>query len=191
MTDPKTTVVSVTGVAAVGSLGTTAAKAFSRPPHDHEIYNLIGRVSSEWAHLEHTLDQIIWQLAGLKPSAGACMTAQLMGVWPRVLSITALLKLHGIDNLNSRIKKFENDCRQPSNRRNRIIHDPWYAEQHDPLLIAQHKSMAKDEHVFGITEVARSEFDSLLTAIASLQKTAEDLKNDIAVMLSASQQTPP
>jgi len=189
--EPQHVTVAVQGVAAAASIGTAVGRAYARPPADHEIYNLIGRVSSEWAHLEHTLDRIIWLLAGLEPPVGACITAQMMGIWPRTLSITALLALGGNDTFSKRIKTFETDCRMPSIRRNRFVHDPWYAAQHDPMLIAQHKSMAKGEYVFGITEVARSEFDSLLSAIVSLQKTAENLRNDIKATLSASQQTQP
>jgi hypothetical protein len=49
------------------------------PPDDHPVYTLIGKVASKWSHLEHTLDLIIWDLAGIEPEKGACITAQMMG----------------------------------------------------------------------------------------------------------------
>ena len=57
---------------------------FVKIPVDHPVYSLIGYLASEWAHLEMSLDQIIWELLGVPSSDGACVTAQLMGVWPCV-----------------------------------------------------------------------------------------------------------
>jgi hypothetical protein len=38
-------------------------------PEDHPFYALVGRVASEWAHLEHILDTTIWDLLGIVPPA--------------------------------------------------------------------------------------------------------------------------
>jgi hypothetical protein len=43
-----------------------------RLPDDHPVYNLLGRLASDWSHVEHTLDTIIWALARIEPEAGAC-----------------------------------------------------------------------------------------------------------------------
>jgi hypothetical protein len=45
-------------------------------PADHPIYSLVGRVASAWAHLEHALDLIIWDLSEIDPQRTACITAQ-------------------------------------------------------------------------------------------------------------------
>jgi hypothetical protein len=31
-----------------------------RLPDNHPVYNLLGRLASDWSHVEHTLDTIIW-----------------------------------------------------------------------------------------------------------------------------------
>src|SRR6266704_5852432 len=59
-------------------------------PRDHPHLALIGRIAVEWAAIEHQLDVIIWRLASLEPHVGACLTAQIMGVGPRFLTLIAL-----------------------------------------------------------------------------------------------------
>jgi hypothetical protein len=56
-------------------------------PSDHRVYTLIGNVASEWSHLEHTLDLIIWDLAHIDAEKGACVTAQIIGATPRFRAI--------------------------------------------------------------------------------------------------------
>jgi hypothetical protein len=67
---------------------------FVKLPIDHPVYSLIGYVASEWAHLEMSLDEIIWELLGVKSPDGACVTAQLMSVWPRYNSIISQLEIY-------------------------------------------------------------------------------------------------
>jgi hypothetical protein len=60
-------------------------------PDNHPIYSLVGRATSAWAHLEHTLDLIIWDLIGLDPKRIACVTAQIIGATNRYNAIESLL----------------------------------------------------------------------------------------------------
>jgi hypothetical protein len=59
-------------------------------PEHHPALHLIGQVASEWALLEHTLDQIIWSLANVQRDLGACVTGQIVGATPRFNAIIAL-----------------------------------------------------------------------------------------------------
>jgi hypothetical protein len=89
---PNEKAASDTGLATEGAIPLKGLEGYVRPPDGHEIYNLIGRVAAEWSHLEHILDRSIWKLAKVPGSRGACLTAQMMGVWPRFNAIDALLK---------------------------------------------------------------------------------------------------
>ena len=57
-------------------------------PEDHPFYALVGRVASEWAHLEHIIDLTIWKLLDVDDRLGACLTAQYPGVGHRLVTMT-------------------------------------------------------------------------------------------------------
>jgi hypothetical protein len=84
MSDDPRKIISVTqqssSVASLTTMGVTLGQfkvAVSAPgtykpsivvaPANHAIYSLVRRAASAWAHLEHTLDLIIWDLIGLEP----------------------------------------------------------------------------------------------------------------------------
>ena len=88
--------VSSTAVAAVtfgGEIWKSAdlpKSATTRAP----IYSLVGQVASSWAHIDHLLDILIWQLADVDAQAGACITAQISGAYGRFRAVIALFKFH-------------------------------------------------------------------------------------------------
>ena len=94
---PKPSRIIGTGVLVAGSAKVEAtARVFRRLPPDHPVHNLVGRVANEWAFVEHLLDEIIWHLDGLDAPTGACLTAQIVGSWSRMLTITALCTHRGV-----------------------------------------------------------------------------------------------
>ena len=54
--------VSTSSVAGVYAPIVVQPPAITIAPPDHPIYTLVGRAASAWAHLDHTLDLIIWDL---------------------------------------------------------------------------------------------------------------------------------
>lgn len=87
-------------------------------------YEWIGRISSLWSWLENTVDETIWQLASVDDDPGACITAQLSGIRPRLNALRALVWLRGKDKeLNGEIKAFETKAISAGARRNRSVHD--------------------------------------------------------------------
>jgi hypothetical protein len=118
---------------------------FSKPPDDHEIYNLIGRVASEWSHLEYLLDQTIWEAARLTQHEGHCITGQIVGPTPRLYALIALLLFHKVDaKLVERAREFAGQFSPTYEKRNRIVHDPWYT-QVSTDDVYQYKGMARGE----------------------------------------------
>jgi hypothetical protein len=53
----------------------------------------VGWIANDWAGLEFRIDHLIWYLAGVDRSAGACMTSQLTGIKARLCVLLALIKL--------------------------------------------------------------------------------------------------
>src|SRR5690348_14772918 len=72
-------------------VGTISTSVLQIPPRGHPVYELVGKVAASWSHLEHTLDLIIWRLAGVEPDRGACITSQMVGATSRYKAIISLL----------------------------------------------------------------------------------------------------
>ena len=141
-------------------------------PPDHPIYSLVGRVASGWAHLEHTLDLIIWDLTRIEPESVACITAQINGVTPRYRAIVSLLKHRKTDTFNKLAEKMEELMRKtydPTEQHNRIVHDPWYIT-HEKLP-AQFRAMPTKDPRFGICEIDAKEIEALITTANKLAES--------------------
>jgi hypothetical protein len=98
-------------------------------PDNHPMLSVIGQIANQWAHIEHTLDTIVWRLAEVEPKKGSCITAQLTGSYPRFKAIISLATIRGLDKqLISDITQMMNRMQGKTDKRNRIVHDAWYAE---------------------------------------------------------------
>jgi hypothetical protein len=89
VTIPSSTVASLQVAASTSAVAGVYAPIVVQPPAvtiappGHPIYALIGRAASAWAHLEHTLDLIIWDLLAIEQARAACATAQVIGATNR------------------------------------------------------------------------------------------------------------
>jgi hypothetical protein len=174
-----------------------------RAPNDHPIYSFVGRVASEWAHLEHSLDLIIWELAGIDQIAGACITAQILGATPRYRTLLTQLALRAktepdYNRFVSQINSLMQDSYNPQERR--IIHDPWYVTFDTGLgvlpsrfseRLAQFKSMPHKDPRFGIEDVDITDIEKTLMDIQKLSERVAKLHEQIKAALAASKQTQP
>jgi hypothetical protein len=90
-----------------------------------EHYAAIGRVATEWAALETTIDTASLRLAKIEPQIGVCLTSQIAG-WGRKLdAYIALTRLFGVTKLIDKLNAFAKDTHSLAEQRNRIVHDPW------------------------------------------------------------------
>lgn len=148
-------------------------------PAEHPFYALIGHVTSEWSHLEHALDQIIWDLSGIPPHLGACITGQIMGASPRFLAIIALATAKGIDAAKiEKVRELMNQTFSVQEERNRIIHDPWYLELKTESP-GQFKSMPKKDLRYGMADVEQHQIEQLKDRIARRTNSARALWNEL------------
>jgi hypothetical protein len=86
----------------------------------------VGRIASQWAALDHAIDQAIWKLAEISPALGACITTQLTSTATRLRVMWALLLLRdGSDPLINKLEKFNAKMYVVLEKRNRAVHDPW------------------------------------------------------------------
>jgi hypothetical protein len=149
--------------------------AYKPLPEEHPFYTLIGRVASEWAHLEHILDTTIWGLLGASQELTACVTSQIMGVGPRCKAIETLCCAHELEeSVKQPFRKLMSDSYDLSEGRNRAVHDFWVVEA-EPDKARQFRAMAYKDKRFGLVEVSKTEIEELLKNIKTFQERASKL----------------
>ncbi|SIO61531.1 hypothetical protein SAMN05443247_08858 [Bradyrhizobium erythrophlei] len=182
---------STAGGYGVGKLAYVAPDNLIVAPDGHPIYALVGKVASDWAHVEHTLDVIIWDLSGIDHRKGAAITAQIMGAYGRFKAILALLAhpdFSGRKSLQAVVRRatdLMNRSSELSDKRNRIVHDPWYAYTVSGRT-AQFKSMPHKDHRYGIQLVDAKVLDGTQNSIREFAKRVDGLKSEISQLLSDS-----
>jgi hypothetical protein len=168
-------------------------RTYTRPDGDHPIYAAVGNIAAEWAYFEHLLDQIIFALVSDADNMTlACLTSQLTGHAPKCRVITSLLKLEGEralatspsapfpdgadtpEKLITKINQLQNRTFEIAERRNRVVHDPWYVE---PITDqpTQWRSMPSKNPVFGLKAVEVAFLGETYEKIVDLVVDAERL----------------
>lgn len=90
------------------------------------FHTQVGRIASQWAALDHAIDQTIWLLAEVTPALGACITTQLTSTSARIRVLHALLLLRdGSDAIIAKLNRFNAKMYSALEKRNRAVHDPW------------------------------------------------------------------
>jgi hypothetical protein len=151
-------------------------------PEKHPFYLLVGRVASEWSHLEHILDTTIWNLLNIQHMLAACVTSQIMGVGPRCKAIITLGHARNLpDECMKPYGRLMGDSYKHADWRARYIHDLWFTET--PDIAKQFRAMPYIDKRFGEQEIDKADIQKLLIAIKSLQTRASDLRGKISAAL--------
>jgi hypothetical protein len=154
-------------------------KYWQQPPSDHPIYNAIGKVASEWAYYEHLLDDIIKTLIITDPKLVASITAQIMGVSNRYRAIIALCTVHGLSKkVLEKVQSAQNRSFEPQERRNRIVHDPWFMDE-STSQTGQFKSMPPKTLTYGVEPINDEYIEKTLSLIADRIREASVLNEMI------------
>jgi hypothetical protein len=106
----------------------------------------VGHVAVSWGGLEHAINKAIWSAASMAPEDGACVTAQIIPILPRMRALIALVKRRNVSSkLLGDLNKFSSRVDRLSRGRNRVVHDPW--------LFRDSKSPSPDGVEFGRLEI--------------------------------------
>jgi hypothetical protein len=133
-----------------------------------EHYAAIGKVAANWAALELIVDSACWVLAGVADEPGVCLTSQVAGIQRKLDALTALLRFREKpENLVKQVNKIAKDARGLSERRNRVVHDPW---QTGGLLGGPHRleASARAKLVFESVPMGTGEVIALVDDIWAL-----------------------
>jgi hypothetical protein len=155
-------------------------------PEEHPFYSMVGRVASEWSHLEHWLDVAIWELAGVRPKKGACITSQIMGVGPRCRVIIMLCTVVGLsESLKVGYKALLNDSYAVAELRARVVHDPWFTSERSDDA-AQFRAMPWADKHYGLRTITQEDIEKTIVKIRCLCDRAKDLRISVRDELRAS-----
>jgi hypothetical protein len=160
-------------------------------PETDPFYALVGRVASEWAHLEHILDTTIWGLLGVTDVLAACVTSQIMGVPGRCKAVMTLSAAQGLDEAiwGKPFRQLMSSSYDTSDWRNRYVHDFWVIPE--PGKATQFRAMPYKDQRFGLVEVSKADIDRTLEKIRALQKQASDLRSAVLEAFAASSKKTP
>lgn len=197
--------VTISNVSSTASVG-TATLAFGsgiwrfatlpdRPPPEHPIYSLVGQIASSWAHVDHMLDILIWELADVDAQAGACITAQIPGTFGRFKALIALLTFHqqrtnkNLKPLIDKATELSQKGNAPGDKRHRAVHDPWYDYPTSEDQTAQFKAMPHKDHRYGIHPVDLAELEAALEDIKKFSERVSAFRKDALDALVTSPET--
>lgn len=87
-------------------------------------YAAIGKLVDAWADLEFEVDLAIWKLQGVEQALGACVTAQLVSILPKLDALRSLANRLGLgETIDKKLKRFHGDIGPLVSERNRRVHD--------------------------------------------------------------------
>jgi hypothetical protein len=154
-------------------------------PEDHPFYVIVGRVASEWAHLEHIIDVTIWELLGVDDRLAACLTSQYPGIGQRCNAICALGLARGLTKEQVKpFRQLKSAAFDVADWRARWVHDPWYVviETNKP---AQFRAMSQVDPRYGLQEISQDEIEETMKAIKELQDGARAAQKIVRDALAA------
>lgn len=94
-----------------------------------EHFSAIGKVAAAWALMEGAIDEHSLRIGGIYSDIGACLTSQIAGPSRKLDALISLLKLRGFTDQIRKLNEIAKDITGLGERRNRVIHDMWIADE--------------------------------------------------------------
>lgn len=92
----------------------------------------VGNVASEWAWFELWLDMKTLEMGDIPLETGICLTSQIAGAGRKLDAYIALATHLGTKVSPKEFQKYAKETTNLSERRNRVVHDPWLIEEGTP-----------------------------------------------------------
>jgi hypothetical protein len=149
-----------------------------------EYAESIAHIASNWATLEFYINDTIWTVAGLDRPTGACITSQIYTIQGRLAALLALLKLRRAPNaLIAKVNKYSESIRGPQEMRNRVVHDVWLMDNHNPDTMGRLETTAPKKLSFKVQDVPLSELRDIQQTLSKVRAEASDLRLEIVAAL--------
>jgi hypothetical protein len=98
-------------------------------PHEKErataYLMAVGHTANLWSTLEMIIDRCAVELAKIESPLAFCFTAQIAGSARKLDAYIAIAKERGAASFAGELESFSKRTAGLSERRNRVIHDPW------------------------------------------------------------------
>jgi len=149
------------------------------------LMEAVGHVAHHWARLEHEINKMIWALAALEPEDGACITAQIPSMVPRLRALIALVHKNGAGKaLLKDLNRFSGKADGLARRRNRVIHDPWFfrenrSENHSQIEFGRLEVTADRRLTYEVKPQTRKEVLDIAHDILAAIKEFNSLRERI------------
>ncbi len=148
-------------------MATTSEQAAPEFHFPGEFADCIANVAANWSALEYLINATIWELADVRHSLGACMTAQITSLHGRLSALLALMKLRQANaRLLKKVNRFSEHVHEPQELRNRIIHDQWVLDRFIPQQMGRIEIIAPKTLTMKIKPVTISELRADLEKIS-------------------------
>jgi hypothetical protein len=135
----------------------------------------IGLVATNWAALETLVSSAIWQIGEIPDEIGACVTSQIYTLDGKIKALVSLLRVRGgLDRVVGDLNAFHSKAQGASEKRNRVVHDPWVA---DAVTGVAHRLQvtANKKLVYGHVPQSTEELKLLATEISGLVDRFDEL----------------
>ena len=129
-------------------------------------------------NVEHILDMVIWELAGLDQMTGSCMTAPQFTYRARVNMIMALVARNRMSpNAVGLAKALKKMVANNAHIRNNYIHNAWYIEEKNggPPVAGQLFSFSFGNPHFGFKPVDMNQFENDIATLTGIAANASEL----------------
>jgi hypothetical protein len=151
-----------------------------------EFAEQIADITACWSCLEYYISMSIWHLAAVYPAIGACITSQIYTLDGRLKALAALLVLRRApEALQTRVNKFAERVRGPSEIRNRRIHDQWFTDTATAAAGAmkQMEMLARGTLKYGFKTISIAELKEDRAKIIKAMNEAADIRATIEAAL--------
>ena len=137
------------------------------------------------------IDLIVWDVAGIPHQFGACITAQMGSVHPKLRALGALLVLHKANPaLIKKVDSFQSNLHDLGELRARTVHDPRLTDHMGNVVRWQTTASSKSV-VFGAQPETIEELTKLRKRIARNIARFEAIKQEIRDDVLASDKKQP
>lgn len=164
-------------------LSSLTASDMPQIPEPH--FAAVGRMVDACAGLDLCIDYMIWELLGIDQLSGACVTAQMISIHPRMHALLALAHLKGATASLVELRKFYTDMGGLAEKRNRLVHDKRLVNYHTEE-VAIFTISAKHSLKFGIVQETTKELDGFAQTMKSMTKRFEAIAEKIRHEISKS-----
>lgn len=151
-------------------------------PADHLA--AIGRIVNVWAALEFEIDRTTWRLAVVPNMVGACMTAQMLSIQPKMRALIALAELRGLGRETiAKLNRFNSkDIGGLQEGRNRAVHDTRVIHAHSGVNRLQ--VTAQGTLVFGFNPEPVAELHITRKKIEAVLRKFQGMRDNLIAELA-------